>query len=350
MYIALLKKIYDLSLAGTTITIESLLSINITSEQIKELIDNGLIYETRNGSFNITSVNNLFSYGKEQFLLGNKRTAQECFELCYRIKPKHRDTCLQLFYNAVLTRNYEEAYNFLYALENVSTNEYLRKDYKVYLYLLSQVSQVPEIYKTKIEDINSDPLLMLHRKPNNLQKQDNVIMRLILKGKYKFAIEKLNDFLSEDHNYAVHRIILKNLISQIIFVNDKYKSDILEKVKQKRYREIIYMLEEISSTRQLRNDEVALMNMIKTIISIYETGETPTPIENETTQITEAILFLDYEKALSLESEFLVSKGIPLDKSPMYILLVEVNQLIKNINRLKENNIPIKPSLPTVQG
>ena len=110
------------------------------------------------------------------------------------------------------------------------------------------------------------------------------------------------------------------------------------------------MLEEISSTRQLRNDEIALMNMIKTIISIYETGETPTPIENETTQVTEAILFLDYEKALSLESEFLVSKGIPLDKSPMYILLVEVNQLIKNINRLKENNIPIKPSSPIVQG
>jgi tetratricopeptide (TPR) repeat protein len=350
MYIALLKKIYDLSLTGTTITVESLLNINITSEQIKELIDNGLIYENRNGSFNITSVNNLFSYGKEQFLLGNKRTAQECFELCYRIKPKHRDTCLQLFYNAVLTRNYEEAYNFLYALENVSTNEYLRKDYKVYLYLLSQVSQVPEIYKTKIEDINSDPLFMLHRKPNNLQKQDNVIMRLILKGKYKFAIEKLNDFLSEDHNYAVHRIILKKLISQIIFVNDKYKSDILEKVKQKRYREIIYMLEEISSTRQLRNDEIALMNMIKIIISIYETGETPTPIENETTQVTEAILFLDYEKALSLESEFLVSKGIPLDKSPMYILLVEVNQLIKNINRLKENDIPIKPPSPIVQG
>ena len=160
-----------------------------------------------------------------------------------------------------------------------------------------------------------------------------------------FAIEKLNDFLSEDHNYAVHRIILKNLISQIIFVNDKYKSDILEKVKQKKYREIIYMLEEISSTRQLRNDEIALMNMIKTIISIYETGETPTPIENETTQVTEAILFLDYEKALSLESEFLVSKGIPLDKSPMYILLVEVNQLIKNINRLKENNIPTFPSM-----
>lgn len=350
MYIALLKRIYDLSLTGTTITPEALLSINITEEQIKELINNGLIYETRNGSFNITSVNNLFSYGKEQFLLGNKRTAQDCFKLCYRIKPKHRDTCLQLFYNAVLTRNYEEAYNFLYALENVSTNEHLRKDYKIYLYLLSQVSPVPPNYKTKIEDINSNPLLMLHRKPNNLQKQDNIVLRLILKGKYKFAIERLNDFLSEDHNYAVHRIILKNLISQIIFINDKCKSDILEKVKQKRYREIICMLEEISSIRQLKNDEIALLNLIKTIISIYETGETPIPIENESTQVTEAILFLDYEKALSLESEFLVSKGISLDKSPIYILLVEINQLIKNINRLKENNIPVKSSEKAVQG
>lgn len=350
MYIDLLKRIYEISLTGTVITTETLLSINITEEQIRALLENELIYVTRNGSFNITSVNNLFLYGKSQFLQGNKRTAQECFELCYRIKPRHRDTCLQLFYNAVLTRNYDDAYNFLYALENVSTNEHLRKDYKIYLYLLSQVSQVPDIYKTKIEDINSNPLLMLHRKPNELQKQDNIIMRLILKGKYKFAIERLNDFLSEDHNYAVHRIILKNLISQIINVNDKCKSELLEKVKQRRYREIVCMLEEISTTRQLRSDELSLMNLVKAIISIYETGETPTPIENEATQVTEAIAFLDYEKALNLENEFLVSKGISLEKSPIYILLVEINQLIKNIKRLKDNNIPIKPNSLTQQG
>ena len=350
MYIDLLKRIYELSLTNTIITTEALSNINITEEQIRTLLENKLIYVTRNGSFNIISVNKLFSYGKSQLLRGNKRTAQECFELCHQIESKHRDTSLQLFYNAVLTRNYDEAYNLLYALENISTNEHLRKDYKIYLYLLSQVSQVPDIYKAKIKDINSNPLLMLHRKPKDLQKQDNIIMRLMLKGKYKFAIEKLNDFLSEDQNYTVHRIILKNLISQIIRVNDKYKSDLLEKVKQRRYREIVYMLEEISSTRQLRSDELSLMDLSKTIISIYETGEFPTPIENEATQVTEAIKFLDYEKALYLENEFVVSKGISPEKITIYILLVEINRLIKDIKRLKENNIPIKPNSPTQQG
>ena len=94
-----------------------------------ELLTNGLIYENKFGTYSITSVNKLYLYGKQNLLAGNKRTAQECFVLCYKLKPKHRETCLQMFYHAVLTHRYDEAYEYLYALENVSTNEHLRKEY-----------------------------------------------------------------------------------------------------------------------------------------------------------------------------------------------------------------------------
>lgn len=348
MYLELLQKIYELLLAGTSLTQEKLESVGITNDQITDLEENGLIYLTNKGTYNITSVNKLFLYGKKNLLQGNKRTAIECFELCYKIKPKHRDTCLQLFYNAVLHHNYEKAYEYLYALENVSTQEHLRKDYKIYLFLLSQVSEVPTHYQEKLEAINNNPLFILHRKPDARQKQENVVMRLILKGKYKFAIEKLNDFLAEDYDYAVHRLIMKTLLSQIISINQKQKDELLELVKKKRYREIISLLEELSLTRELRTDESNILSIVRSIIAIFETGSLPAPIPNEATNVTEAIEHYDYEKALELETEFVVSKYLPSDKSSLYILLLEINKLMKNITRLEQHDICISNDNPTI--
>ena len=57
--------------------------------------------------------------------------------------------------------------------------------------------------------------------------------------------------------------------------------------------------------------------------------------ENEATKVTEAIEYYDFEKALELESEFIVSNGVPSDKSHMYILLLELNQLINSVNRIR---------------
>lgn len=348
MYLELLQKIYDLLLTEKSLTKETLISNGITDEQINELVDNGLIYLTNKNTYNITSVNKLFLYGKKNLLQGNKRTAQTIFELCYKIKPKHRDTCLQLFYNAVLNRDYIAAYEYLYALENVSTQEHLRKDYKIYLFLLSQVSEVPTQYQEKIEAINNNQLLILHRKPNDAQKQENVVMRLIIKGKYKFAIEKLNDFLAEDYDYAVHRLIIKTLLSQIISINQKQKDELLELVKKKRYREIVSLLEEKSLTKELRTDESNILKIVRSIITIFETGSLPATIPNEATNVTEAIEYYDYEKALELETEFVVSKYLPSDKSPLYILLLEINKLMKNVTRLQQHNMFIQDNKPTI--
>lgn len=337
MYLEFIKKIYSLLLSGIPITKDTLNSAEITDTQISSLIEDGVMFVDSKGIYRLTSINNLFLFGKNHLSHGRKKIALECFNLCYQLKPRHRYNCLQLFFNSVNKHNYGDAYKYLEALENVSTNEHLRKDYKIYLYLLSNLTEVPEEYQEKFELINSDPTILLHRKPTESQKQDNVIMRLIFKGKYKFALEKLNDFLSEDEEYEVHRQIMKSLIKQIVSLREKYKMSLVELAKKRRYREIVSTLEETSLTRELRSDESNVLQIVNTIISIFETGEIPTAIENEATKVTEAIQYYDFEKALELESEFIVSKCFPSDKSPMYILLVELNQLIKNINRIESH-------------
>jgi hypothetical protein len=344
MYIQLLKKIYDLLIDNVPLTKENLNQASITDEQINELIENGLIYANKFGTYSITSVNKLYLYGKQNLLAGNKRTAQECFVLCYRLKPKHRETCLQMFYHAVLTHRYDEAYEYLYALENVSTNEHLRKEYKIYLYLLSLVSEVPENYQEKLEAIHNDQSLLIHKKPKPFQKEDNIVMELILKGKYKFAIENLNNFLAEDFDYMIHRLIIKNLLCKIIDIDSKQKKELLELVKKRHYREIVTMLEELSLLQDLKIDEANILEVTKIIIGLFETGDIPETIENNAETLTEAISNHDYEKALDIETKFLITKGMSLSESAIYALLTELNQLSRNIKRLKDNNISINNS------
>ena len=342
MYIELLNTIYELTLNKIIPTKEKLLEKGFTEEQITCLLANNLIIEFQPETYKLSSVKVLFQYGKDNMLQGNKRTSHQVFLLCYKIKPKHRDTCLQLFYNAVLHEDYNEAYEYLYALENVSTQEHMRKDYKIYLYLLSQVSQVPKLYQEKLEAINNDRNLITHKKPNRQQKQDNLVVSLVLKGKYKFAIESLNNFLAEDYDYEVHRIIIKTLIRNIINQDDKYKKDLLDKVRHKRYREIITILETISLTRKLRTDEQSILELTQAIISIYETQNIPVPIPNESTTVLEAIKFYDYEKAMEIETSFLTEKDISTDTSSINFLLQEIIKLIGNINRLNAHDEVIR--------
>ena len=349
MYIELLNTIYELLLNKTVPTKSKLIELGYTEEQINYLLENNLIIEVQPNIYKLSSIKALFQYGKDNMLQGNKRISHLIFLLCYKIKPKHRDTCLQLFYNAVLREDYDKAYEYLYALENVSTQEHMRKDYKIYLYLLSQVSQVPEIYQEKLEAILNDQNLITHKKPNKQQRQDNKVVSLVLKGKYKFAIESLNDFLAEDYDYEVHRIIIKTLIRNIINQDDKYKKDLLDKVKHKRYREIISILESISTTRQLRTDEQSILDITQAIISIFEDNTLPIPIPNKATTVLEAIKYYDYEKALEIETDFLTAKNIPVDSSSIHFLLQEITKLIGNINRLQNSGVELY-SNPTLNN
>ena len=48
------------------------------------------------------------------------------------------------------------------------------------------------------------------------------------------------------------------------------------------------------------------------------------------------------EKALELETDFLTSKGIPVDDSSIHYLLNEITKLIRNINRLNAHDEVIR--------
>ena len=90
-------------------------------------------------------------------------------------------------------------------------------------------------------------------------------------------------------------------------------------------------------------DEKKILEITRRIIEVFETGAAVdlAIIENNATSTSEAIRHYDYEKALEIETKFSFDKKISLEKNPVYILLFTLNQLTKNINRLKENNVQV---------
>lgn len=342
MYTDLIYTIYKLNQEQKLPTKELLMSLGISENEINSALEEQIVVEKGTNGYSLVPVKQLFQYGLMNLEMGNKKTAQDIFELCYKIKPKHRETCLQLLYKAINKREYDQAYRFLYELEHISTNEYLRKDYKIYLYLLSKVSEVPAIYQESLSAIKANNNLLIHNKPKGHQKQENYLMQLILKDKYKYAFEKINDFLGEDYEYTVHRVIIKTLLREIIKLNDEFKKSLHEQVKKRNYRAIVTSLEEKSLTQHLGIDEQSILLITQQLITIIETQTTPVPLENDANQVAEAIKYYDYDKALFLERTFLESKNIPTEHSSIYLLLEQITKLIYNLNRLEING-EIKP-------
>ena len=56
MYLETLQKIYELILSEKELTKENLNSVGITDEQITSLVEDGIIYLNKKGTYNITSI------------------------------------------------------------------------------------------------------------------------------------------------------------------------------------------------------------------------------------------------------------------------------------------------------
>ena len=75
MYIELLNTIYELMKNRIVPTKKRLLEMGHTEEQINYLLQNNLITEVEPNIYKLSSIKQLFQYGKDNLLQGNKRTA-----------------------------------------------------------------------------------------------------------------------------------------------------------------------------------------------------------------------------------------------------------------------------------
>jgi len=128
---------------------------------------------------------------------------------------------------------------------------------------------------------------------------ENYIRKTIIQNKYRYALNLLNDILATDILYNVKYALLKELLTHLINMEDKFKFNLLHITKTKKYGKIILFLNERTTKRELNGSEKNIYLLAEDILDITRTKIIPSQTVTYTDSLQEAIEGKNYKLILS---------------------------------------------------
>lgn len=321
-----IEKLYNLVI-DDNLTTKSMKENDFSSYDIKKLVKDGIIQRIQRGKYKLTSVDDLYKYGKDLICDGKREKAQNCFRKCYELDSKHSSSCFQMLFQSVHDKQYSDVYKYL--LQLFSNSRKYENDYKLYLFLLGN------IYKLSNEDIEYTKILeiddvLIDKNDNRIDKEDlniqNEIRYDILEGKFSKALFNIQK-LDNNHLY-VSNLIMKELLIEVCTKNKRLDKKILELIKQKQYDEIIVILEKEKEKHRLSTKyDLALeichnLEKMRSTNTIYEQNN-----HFDEFDINGMIYSNKYEKAIKYLEKQRQEKY--LDQNILYMLMIDAIE-IKN--------------------
>ena len=197
----------------------------LTTEEISDLVNSRVLVRKNFDTYSITS-----TYGFYQFAL--KFNLEKKFDLrdhyflkCYEEDPNYEDVAFHLFFRSIYMRQPEEALGYMDNMLN-SSNEFLARDAKFYLYILSLIIELPDRYKKIINNISYEDIMV---DGNDTRYRDtfvqNRIRDALLKNKLSLAFTLCND---SHTNATLYECKSYNLFSMLSNVYKKRTKKVLE--------------------------------------------------------------------------------------------------------------------------
>lgn len=348
----LIEKLYEIIIKELTLTYDILINNDITKDNIQYLLDNQIIKETSLNNYELIDINSLHRYGIKLLFKKQYRLANDCFIKCYKLNPNDKEICLQLALAALKRGSYNETYKMISELEKID-KENNQKDIILYIYLLSLITKPKEEYQDLLINLTEKDLLF--EEPH----KENIIREQIIKGKYKHAMNMLNDQISIDIKYNPKNIFIKELLSQVINREQKFKQVLYYNIKDKNYSLVLEYLKNksyvLSKEKQetiinsedilkyLSQQEVRIYLVTKKLIEIKETGIIPKIKNQYSNNINEAINNNNFKYARTINNSFLKRLNINPETDLLYLLLEDINNIIMNIK--KEELLNLKEEL-----
>lgn len=337
-----IEQIYDMVINKLPITDESLINNGFNSNEIEELLEQDILQKSNANEYTLSSMDKFYRYGIKMLLLRNYKKATMCFKICYQKEPNNRKFCLQLLSSNINLGNYTHALQIFSHLEKISTEENL-PDNNLYLYILSQLTDCKGEYQERIEHMKTEDVLVSYDDKNK-QNQENDIRLAIMKGKYKYALNLLNDILPNEQTYDIKKMLLKELLCDLISMEDKFKLRLLSIAKTKQYGVIILFLRKKEEKRKLNITERCIYLIVEDILDITKTKIVPHHISTQTNRLYEAIANRNYKLAQKLNRRYLEFYNISPEEDILDVLLTDINKLILRIKLGQEDDI-LKQSL-----
>lgn len=332
-----LKKLYEEVIKGTQLTTKELNSYGFNSKDLKKLIDENQLERIKKGLYNFIDSKTLYDLGKQAISVKDFDEANLYFEKCYELDNTNKKALFSIFVKSIKDKKYDKSVKY-YELLNKNANIYYKTDYNTYIFLLNTITELPTKLKEYTKSLTIKDIAVIS---NDKRYKDilieNKIRKNIINKNLKFALKQLNDLISNQKETTIHNVILRTLIIDAIEKEKLDMEKILELTQTKQYQKIIYILKEKNKKENLSILEEYIIKLSKIIINIKANKQILQKTIEETDNVYAAIEGNNYELALNLSID--KSKKYNLDNTNniIYILLLEISNLIKEIEKEKKN-------------
>ena len=255
----ILNSLYSKLLVADYITLKELIELGLNYDDVEKLIKDNKIIIDKSNNYRIGNIYSLYNYGKQLYNFGDVDKSLSVFEKCIEFDPNFNGALNYLFLNAIQNNDYTKAMNYFKRMYVGKSHQQLQEK-NVYLFLLNQLTEIPEELKYFASDmdysaVKVDKTDVRFRKSHNIE---NDIRKTIINRDYKLALKKINskkiDFIS-----IIDKITEQLLINNI---NKKDKSvydiinDNLYRTNNLKYKELfnyLYKLDLIDNDKCLTN-------------------------------------------------------------------------------------------------
>ena len=331
---------------GSELITQKMYNIGFSKGDLTTLINRGCLKRIKRGHYSFIDTDALFKYGKHLLSTDRYKEAFTCFEKCHELDHSHSDTCFQLLLRRLKSEDYTNSFELIGELLK-SENVFYQIDARLYLYLLSTITDIPKEYRQLSKFLGFDDIAIpMDKIPNeeNLQTYfvaQNKIRKLLYTKKFTSACHQLNNLLESYPPKRVQDLILKELTGQAIEANKPNKEHIINLVREKRYVELIKYLTDIRKIRRLSRLELYTLSLARDYTIIKANSKYPIPIDIETENIFQAIDAENYELALKLSYKYKEEIMVQKDNCVLNYLLTDICSLI--------NSLPKTDTLDTIQ-
>lgn len=326
-----LEKLYDGVIKGIDLTTKNLKEIGLSSNDLTILVKGNVLKREKVGHYIFIDAEKLFYYGKKLIFINKPFEATICFEKCFLIDPNHHGAAFQLFFRCIRNEKYQEAFKFVDLLLETD-NVFYKRDMIYYLYLLSFITDIPEKYKSLINNITFDEICVSKddKRFNSIYKE-NLIRELAFKKRFSFAFRKINELTNYGKNMNFQNKFERILLARVVEIDKKNRDITINLVKEHKYEDLIDFLLNRKETFGLRRLEELLLELAKKYLDIKSTCKIPIIKTMQVDTLDKAIAANNFILARNLAKQFNEENNIDNEQSVLYLLLCDICDLIKSL-------------------
>lgn len=306
---------------------KELLQSGIDNNDIMKLKKIGIIESFKWGHYKLGDAFKYYDEGIKAIAEKDYDKAKEMFIQSINSRINVMEATYYLFLISVFKNNLDDAFNYFDVLYKNENDIISKCDLNFYLYIISYYNSIPSEYYKMVRNMKLEDTLG-EVKIYSISKG---VKEKFFRGKSFDARDEIN--VSEGFNGFVNYYMLSKVL-------DAFRTEtkqILSLIKDRKYSELCDYYEDIYYYRDLSAYEKICKFLVDKIINIMKSGVVPIVKNVRENDFNAALNNGNYKRALELNRDFNINRKVDINSSHLYLLLVAINEIIDNIDKVRED-------------